>query len=127
MNRLNKFFKLKRNYLIVVALLGISVIACEKYTIEGPEKMENVSFATNIVPIFTKNCISCHTTGKTAPNFEAEFAFASITTRKLVNLTTPESSKLYDKLISSTFHQPFANATEELTILTWIEEGAKNN
>jgi hypothetical protein len=126
MKRIKYFFGLKRSFALVLVISGAFLTGCEKYVIEGPEKPENVSFATDIIPIFTKNCISCHG-GAISPNFKAEFAYSSITTSNLVSVSTPESSKLYDKLLNSSTHQSKTTPLEELTILTWIEEGAKNN
>jgi len=127
MNRIKYFFESKKHFALVLVVFAVSVIACEKYVIEGPVKPKDVSFANDIVPIFTKNCVSCHTAGKTAPNLDAAAAYSSITSRKLVTVSAPETSKLYDKLLSSPLHMPKATPAEKLTILTWIEEGAKDN
>lgn len=102
------------------------VVACEKYVIEGPDRPENVSFKTDIVPIFEKNCISCHG-GGISPNLKPDVAYSSIVSKNLVSTDEPETSKLYDKLVNSSSHQSKATAAEKLYILVWIEEGAKNN
>ena len=125
MNRKNWFLKSKNIFAIAIAFAGIYIVGCEKYTIEGPEKMENVSFKDHVVPIFNNNCISCHG-GAISPNLKTD-PFTAITNGKLVSVSAPETSKLYDKLISSSTHQSKATPTEKLIILTWIEEGAKNN
>lgn len=89
----------------------------------------DVLFSKQIVPIFTDKCISCHKPGGEAPDLTAPNAYNSITTMKLVNTATPASSIIYTfpgyKATTHTWKQ-YSEAEAQL-LLTWIQQGAKNN
>ena len=89
-----------------------------------------VTFAAKIAPIFISNqyqCISCHKTGGTAPDLTAANAYNSLNTLKLIDTTTPASSKILAIPGSSTHTWAKFSAAESQLILTWIQQGAKNN
>jgi len=126
MDRIKSFLKSGKKTAFALAIIFISLIACEKYIIEGPEKPENVSFKDDIIPIFTKNCVSCHG-GGIAPNLKPESAYNSLNSGGYFSTANPASSEIYTKLLNSSSHQSKSTPEEEIYILTWIEEGAKNN
>jgi hypothetical protein len=115
-------------------MLAICLIAsCEYETIEIelPDPDETVSFSADIVPIFTEGssrCIACHGDNATPPNLTAQRAYASIVPN-LVNLENPELSKIYSYPNSSTSTHSFRSytAVQAARILTWINQGAKDN
>jgi hypothetical protein len=124
--------KMKTRLLLApVAALVISTgmllfSSCEKYTYEletvNPE--EQVLFQTQIQPIFTHNCITCHK-GSRNPDLRDGFSYASLTSGNYVS-TPAENSKLYKKVISGS-HASFTLDTEKQLILIWINQGALNN
>ena len=89
-----------------------------------------VSFSTQIIPILTNSCVSCHKPGGTAPDLTAPNANISIMTMKLVNTATPASSIIYSEPNpANTAKHTWKKytATEAQLVLTWIQQGAKNN
>ena len=89
-----------------------------------------VSFASDIIPIFTanNNCTSCHN-GNQAPDLRAENAFAAINTSRYINTATPAESKIYTYCSpeTTTHMRKKYNSAQAALILAWIQQGAKNN
>ncbi len=87
-----------------------------------------VSFATQIQPIFTNKCISCHKSGGTAPNLVAGSSYNQVVPAH-VNLSKPEESTIYTFPAPATSKHSWKkyNSSEANLVLTWIKEGAKNN
>lgn len=87
-----------------------------------------ISFATEIVPIFANSCTACHDGGQN-PDLRAENAFSSINSTRYLNKATPEESKIYAWVNPDTdsHTQKKYTATEAAIILGWIQQGAKNN
>jgi hypothetical protein len=87
-----------------------------------------LSFSTQIAPIFS-GCVSCHKAGSQAPDLSAAAAYAAIKSMNLANTTAPETSLIY------TFPSPTTtihawkkySAAEAQLVLTWLQQGAKNN
>lgn len=100
--------------------------SCEKYTYQigtvDPE--EPVSFQTQIQPIFTNNCITCHK-GNRNPDLRAGNSYNSLTTGNYVTLPA-ENSRLY-RMVTSGSHSSFTLDSEKQLILLWIGQGAPNN
>lgn len=118
---------LRRAFAAVVILSGMLVFsACEKYSylLETVDPEEPVLFQTQIQPIFTGNCITCHK-GVRSPDLRDGFSYGSLTEGKYVTLPAAES-KLYKKIISGS-HSAFTLDAEKQLILIWIEQGAQNN
>lgn len=95
---------------------------------------KTVSFASDIVPIFSKSCSmsGCHATGAKAPDLTSSKAFSALSNGGYLNLSTPKSSKLYLSLIGkSGVAMPVGAASNPSNInnlvLAWIQQGAKNN
>lgn len=116
-------------------LLGSFILtfftACEWQTIE-PEIIElpneEVLFGTQIQPIFTAKCISCHTNFN--PKLTEGVAYNNLKNGGYINTTSPAESKIYTTFSASNgyhYGQNKLTAVEMATILKWIEEGAKNN
>ncbi len=110
--------------------VGICFSSCHWHTIE-PQEIEpisdNVSFSTDIQPIFESKCVSCHT-GRD-PVLNSGSSYNSLTTGNYLNTGSPSTSPFYVKL--STDQHPSAGGTfspSELTLLlAWIQQGANNN
>ena len=122
----------KLNKYLLLFLFGLLLNACTydfivKEELPPIDVTVPVSFSTQIVPIFTNSCVSCHKTGGQSPDLSAANAYSSIKTMNLVNATTPESSIIYAFPGSSSHSWKGYTASEAQLVLTWIQQGAKNN
>ncbi len=110
---------------LTVLLVLIAVQSCEYETIV-PAKITktNISFSTDIQPVLTEKCVSCHSGLK--PVLKDGEAYNNLNTGGYINTTDPASSLFYEK-ISSGSMKPYT--TVELTqyVLQWITEGAQDN
>ena len=95
---------------------------------------EQISFSTSVVSysndlqqIFTANCITCHN-GSQLPNLTAGLSYISLlNTANLIDTINPSNSRLYQNINfggSMASYAPIGFADE---VLSWIQEGAKNN
>lgn len=116
----------------ILILFSVFASSC-KYDFILPEvvvPVTDVSFAENIVPIFStgNKCTSCHKPGATAPDLTAANAYAQITAN-YINTAAPAESVIYKYLAPSTSTHNWKKYTagEAALILQWIEEGAENN
>jgi hypothetical protein len=100
--------------------------SCEKYAyqLETVNPEEPVLFQTQIQPIFTSNCITCHK-GSRNPDLRNGNSYASLTNGGFVNLPAA-GSRLYSQVISGS-HTAFTLDAEKQLILLWIGQGALNN
>jgi hypothetical protein len=118
---------MKKNILFLTLILFSLFISSCKYDFILPDYVppvkSGVSFTTQILPILTEKCVSCHATQ--APQMTAAVAYAQLVPQ-YVSTATPESSVFY---INASSGNHFARVTsvQAATILTWITEGAKNN
>lgn len=88
-----------------------------------------ISFATQIQPIFTENCIMCHKTGNLTPDLTSGNAYNQINSSKYINTSSPAQSLLYRRITPGggfTGHKNVTSAQAAL-ILIWIRQGSKNN
>jgi hypothetical protein len=125
----------KRTILFVLILYIIFQNGCI-YDFVAPEEGSNpvdtsvvISFANQIQPILTANCILCHKPGGVSPDITAGNAYTSINTSKYINTSSPAQSLIYRRVISSggfTGHATLPSAQAAL-LLGWIQQGAKNN
>ena len=88
-----------------------------------------ISFATQIQPAFTSNCVLCHKTGGTAPDLTVGKAFASINSAKYINTASPAQSLIYRRSSASGGFagHPSLPSAQAALLLGWIQQGAKNN
>jgi hypothetical protein len=100
--------------------------SCEKvaYQVETVDPNVPVLFQTQIQPIFTANCITCHK-GSRNPDLRNGNSYASLTGGGFVNLPAA-SSRLYSQVTSGS-HTSFTLDAEKQLILNWIDQGALNN
>ncbi|MDX9725262.1 MAG: hypothetical protein RBT38_02665 [Bacteroidales bacterium] len=108
-------------------LAGMALFSsCEKYVyqVETVDPEEPVLYGTQIQPIFTANCISCHK-GSRSPDLRVGSSFEALTGGGYVNLPAADS-RLY-KMVVSGSHTAFTLDAEKQLILLWIEQGAQNN
>ncbi|MDX8340192.1 hypothetical protein SLH46_13415 [Draconibacterium sp. IB214405] len=86
----------------------------------------DVSFSTEIVPIFSSKCVACHYAGNQMPDLSPENAYSSINSSRYVNTSDPASSLIYTKPSPTGSHVKYSEA-EAALVLTWITQGAQNN
>jgi hypothetical protein len=124
MNRKLKVFTRLFTALLVFAIGGF--VSCEKYSWvpETINPVDTVYFQTEIQPIFTNNCASCHTQNN-LPDLRSGKSWQSLTTGGYVNLPG-SSSKLYTKMTSSG-HTARSTDSDKQLVLIWINQGALNN
>jgi RNase P subunit RPR2 len=119
----------KRSKHRIIALFAIAgmvfATSCEKYTfkVETIDPVTQILFQTDIQPIFTDNCITCHK-GSRNPDLRTGNSYASLSSG---NYITPagETCKLYTQLNSG--HPSGLSSIDRQKILLWIKQGAKNN
>ena len=125
---MNQRLKMLRQLLvaiIVIAAIG-GLSSCEKYTYmpEVVNPTDSVHFQTEIQPIFTANCISCHGAIK-APDLRNGHSYNALTQGGYVNLPG-NTSKLYSKMTGAE-HTPRSTDVDKQKVLIWINQGAHNN
>jgi hypothetical protein len=110
--------------IILAAVEGFS--SCEKYSYKPPSVDPNATwhFQTDIQPIFSANCITCHG-GLQSPNLSAGKSYPALTKGGFVNAPA-ESSRLYLHMISPG-HTARSTDVDKLKVLYWITQGALNN
>ena len=88
-----------------------------------------VSFSTEIQPIFNAKCVSCHTTGGQLPDLSANNSYTSLNTSRYTNTSSPESSLIYTHPNPATTEHEWMkySEAEAAIVLTWITQGVKNN
>ncbi|HYQ56937.1 MAG TPA: hypothetical protein VEP89_06265 [Draconibacterium sp.] len=84
-----------------------------------------VSFSTEIVPIFEAKCTTCHN-GSRTPDLTPENAYNSLNSSRYINTDSPEESLIYTKPHPDGDHIPYSEAQAAL-VLTWIAQGAQPN
>jgi hypothetical protein len=98
----------------------------------GAEITRTVSFASDIIPIFTKSCSlsGCHVSGGHVPDLSASNAYNSLKVGNYYNTTSPESSTIYLWLTGKkTTQMPPGGLNKDYNalVLAWIKQGANNN
>ncbi len=125
----------KSNICFLLFVFGLLLNACTydfivKEELPPVDPTVTILYASQIAPIFVSNqyqCTSCHKTGATAPDLTAANSYASLNTSKLIDTATPANSKILTFPGSSAHSWAKYSAAESQLILTWIQQGAKNN
>lgn len=131
-----KPLNMKRSHKFLIALLvSVTALSCNYDFFKGPDKNvkppnpnEPVSFATQILPIFSADgCTGCHKSGGQTPDLTAN-VYSNIMS-SVVNTTSPESSLLYTVPDPSTSGHTWDKytSTQVQLVLLWIQQGAENN
>jgi len=129
---MNKIFKI----LLLVVMAAFLATACEYDwiipeevpVIDPDDPSKQISFATQILPIFSGNdCTSCHN-GSQMPDLRADRAYAAINTTRYINKSEPQQSRIYTvpHPDPGTHYKKYTGA-QAAVILAWIQQGAKNN
>jgi hypothetical protein len=124
----------KSNIYFLLFVFGLLLNACTydfivKEELPPVDPNVDVLFSTQIIPIFEAKCTACHKPGGTAPDLTAANAYNSIKTMNLANTAAPETSLIYTyPSPTTTLHNwKKYSAAEAQLVLTWIQQGAKNN
>jgi hypothetical protein len=122
--KFNRIRQILVAFVIIAAVEGLS--SCEKisYLPRPVDPNTTWHFQTDIQPIFTSNCITCHG-GAQSPDLRDGKSFAALT--KGGYLKTPaESNRLYVQMTSAG-HSAKSTSSDKLKVLYWITQGALNN
>jgi hypothetical protein len=119
--------------LLVPAMLVLVLLGCTTAPSDVPV---DPSYATDVQPIFSANCITCHGTSSPSGGYSLT-SFAGATgpgsdTIPNVVAGSADSSKLYRKVKGiETPQMPLGQApldtVKTATIRNWIDKGAKDN
>ncbi len=119
---------MRRVMVMITGTVILILFGCTKYEIPKPECPENlptgIGFSSDIQPIFNKNCVMCHGGGQ-SPDLSAGWSYDELMDGGYVDTEFPCSSVIYE--IFSGSHSDRATEEDILTILGWIDEGAKDN
>ena len=121
-----KIFKI----LFIITMAAFVFCSCEYEWIQ-PEKKplpENVSFSSDIMPIFNNGCNTgvCHGAGSTPPDLSEGNAYDALISGGYVDVETPEASILYNAMNSGSM-KPYTSPGDADIVLEWIKQGAKDN
>lgn len=119
-------------------ILSFTVSSCNKDKIEpsAPVVKDNVSFATDIQPILTSKCATCHNPTEVNPDFREGEAYVSIEELIEEGEVIPgdaEGSELVEMLEGNsadgnTMPPSGSMANSNIALIKkWIDEGAKQN
>ncbi len=124
----------KRIQFLIVILAILGMTGCRYNWILPEEDVdpnpggEPISYATQVQPIFDSKCISCHKTGGTAPDLTTGKSYNQVVPGHVNQSAPAESGIYYFPAPTSTVHTwKKYSSSEAKIVLTWIEEGAKNN
>lgn len=119
--------------LIFSLILSITLFGACEYEFIQPEKVvipETISFSEDVIPIFNGSCnfSGCHAAGFAILDLSPGNAYDDLFRKGLIDIDVPAQSGVYVKLSESgSTHMGRSTATEQATILEWINKGAKNN
>ncbi len=122
--RLNQpvYFRMLLSVISAVALI-LCIPSCDLHEISYPEE-EYSSFSESIQPIFTSDCIGCHSGGNL--NLTEGSSYVSLTTNGYTDTDNPEASLIYTTLQGSS-HRSYTTSENRKLILEWIKAGAPND
>jgi hypothetical protein len=125
---MNQKFNMKKQILVATVVIAFiaGISSCEKYSFMPPviNPVDTIHFSTDIQPIFTANCVTCHG-GLRAPDLREGKSYDALTTGGYVN-QPGETSLLYTQMNKSD-HAPRSSDAEKQKVLIWINQGALDN
>ena len=131
MRNIIKFFTIEKS-IFTFLMSALLLASCEQYTFDPPtiDPGVQISFQSEIQPLFTSKCIGCHSSGNRQPYLDAANSYTSLTTGGYISddpENSPETSILYQQITTGSGHVSILNDLQKLTILEWIRQGANNN
>jgi mono/diheme cytochrome c family protein len=118
-----------RNIIIVFAMSAM-LAGCEYEKSVQKDAPTSVSFKTDVLPIFQKNCVSCHGANQEPPQLTSDIAFSVLQDPYVTDTLVPENNLLYKRMIDKTSPMPPAGVLpqEDIDIIkVWITTGAHDN
>ncbi len=126
--------KNKFEIITILFLAFFVVTSCEKEHLPMPVAPTNVSFTSDVMPIFSASCSAtgCHAAGANQPDLSsADAAFPSLTNFGYVtDSVVLENNILYQRLTSKSSPMPpsgLLSKSKLLIISTWITKGYRDN
>lgn len=115
----------------IVALAFTTLLSGCEYEFIEPEFIPiptQVSFTTDIMPIFNTSCnmSGCHAAGAASPDLSPANAYASLMQGSFIDTENPATSLLYTAMASGSM-KTFSTPAQAALVLAWIEKGALNN
>jgi hypothetical protein len=131
MNRASNFERMKIKGICFLSILFL-VISCEYEKQEALKPLTNVSFTSDVVPIFSKSCSTtgCHSAGAITPELTPANAYSSLVYGGYVDTVSVEKSEVYMRMIDKQKPMPpSGNLSQDQinVIYSWIKNGAPNN
>lgn len=124
-------------YTGVMFTLMIGLSSCYKDIItpelgSGPDDFppQQISFQTELTPIFNTNCAiaGCHVSGAHTPYLTTAVSYTQIVNGGYVNLANPKESKIYQMITGEMAqYMPAPVKTNTQKVYDWIRNGAPNN
>lgn len=124
-------------YTGVLFTLMIGLAGCYKDIItpelaSGPDDFppKQVSFQTELAPIFNSNCATptCHVSGAHSPNLSTAVSYTEIVNGGFVDLAKPIQSKLYQMIKGEMAqYMPTPLKANQQKVYDWIRNGAPKN
>lgn len=124
-------YKRIRGIALSGALLMALLSSCEYEYVQQPDLppiVTELSLQSDVMPIFNQRCnmSGCHAAGAVPPDLSPANAHADLMNRNMIDVQNPTNSILY-KSITVGSMKSFATPAQAQVILTWIQQGAKNN
>lgn len=118
-------------YIPLVLILGVIMNACVSDQIAPKEIAvpDEVSFATDIVPIFESSCnqAGCHNNNGIPPVLTPEAAWVNLIFFNYVDTVNSENSFLWTKIDDGGSMAQYLSDEDKAFIFQWIEQDAPNN
>lgn len=118
-----------KRYYVSVLIIMVMLFSCEYRDIkfEIPVVIDEISFSTDINPIFKlQSCTNCHN-GSLQPDLTTGNTYNSLISNGFIDTINPSESKIYEIPALGGKHPSQYTILQSQQILVWIEQGAKNN
>lgn len=127
---------MKTIYFTITIFIGVCFLySCEReyikfddegtYIMDTTSAIDTVFFETEILPILTNNCASCHFSG-TNFDMESPGVYDVLINGSWINIVDPENSGFF--MEPDPGHaDDYLTLEEHALIIEWIEQGAQNN
>ena len=116
--------------LLFFCVSSLGIVSCTYHTndYDPLDVPDNVSFDTDIIPIFEESCnaAGCHN-GSIPPNLTRDFAYVSLVGGGYVVPGTAAEDNILYQTIDGGSMTAYATDLERAYIKKWIDEGALNN
>jgi hypothetical protein len=106
-------------------LAGNALASVYSWSFTTKNAVTGKSFSTDVVPILNL-CNTCHTHGWTTSSNASSF-YTNLLNQGYISSSSPASGKIYSKLTAGHPSNNTVSQEQKTTVLTWINEGSKNN